>query len=75
MKKIGDLIQLSSEEVNLLKQKWVDTMISNQTAIFNEIVSSIIIMPREVEENPDDIEGVPVVEENVSTSNELEFVS
>ena len=47
----------------------------DKTAIFNEIVSSIIIMPREVEENPDDIEGVPVVEENVSTSNELEFVS
>ena len=47
----------------------------DKTAIFNEIVSSIIIMPREVEENPEDIEGAPVVEENVSTSNELEFVS
>ena len=26
--------------VYLLKQKWVDTMISNQTAIFNEIIST-----------------------------------
>lgn len=32
---------LSDEQVvNLLKQKWVDTVISNQRAIFNEITSS-----------------------------------